>query len=347
VNKTAKPSNFIASRILLRHIAQMTDVKSLTLGCYSSDAIEGFKSAALFVHTVWSTVQSQLRTLNLAIPLEAYSNSRIFPPSLVLESLEELTVVLRKAYNTTDDGEFISAIIPFINRHHKSLISLTIDTPDTKVDPSPLFNALCLFPRVTKLSILHPVARLQPTGIDVFLAKHAQQLEEFKMRFYGSDFLPFPNELFSHPIFQIDLPRLAYLDLGLFHWPTSAQPAVTDGLVGYVGRVRRSLTRLAVRDCVLTFPQVVSLVSVVNSEASKLRSLEMHVNFLSCSLLDLLSQQLPMLYHLELRFDSLMSQDDGTLITDYYWSGYGVRSLACFCAKAILYIDFPLLYLSI
>jgi hypothetical protein len=201
---------------------------------------------------------------------------------------------------------------------------------------------------------LHPVARLQPTdrtGIDVFLAKHAQQLEEFKMRFYGSEFLPIPNEFFSQHIFQTDLPRLTYLDLGLFQWPTSAQADVTDGLVGYVGRVGRSLTRLAVRDCVLTFPQVVSLVSVVSSEASKLRSLEMHVYFLSCSLLDLLSQQLPMLYHLELRFDSLMSQDDGTWIANYYWNGYDVRydvrSLASFCAKAILYIDFPLFYLSI
>ena len=336
MNKTAKPSKFVASPILLRHIAQMTEVKLLTIGCYPSDDIEGFKSAAPLVHAAWSTVQSRLRILNLTLPLEAYSNSKIFPPNLVLESMEELTVVLRKAYNTTDDGEIIAAIIPFINRHHKSLINLTIDTPDAKVDPSLLFNALCWFPRVTKLSILHPVARLQPTdhtGIDVFLAKHAQQLEEFKIRFYAADFLPIPNEFFSHPIFQIDLPQLAYLDLGLFQWPTSVQADVTNGLVGYVGRVGRSLTRLAVRDCVLTFPKVVSLVSVFSSEASRLRSLEMRVYFLSCSLLDLLSQQLPKLYRLELQFDSLMSQDDGTRIVNYYWNGY-VRSLACFCRNA-------------
>jgi len=332
MNKTAKPSNFVASRILLRHIAKMTEVKSLTIGCYPLDDVEGFKSAAPFVHTAWSTLQSRLRILNLAIPLEAYSNSKIFPPNLVLESLEELMIVLRKAYNTTDDGEITSAIIPFINRHQKSLISLTIDTPDAKVDPSPLFNALCWFPRMAKLSILHPVARLRPTdhtGIDVFLAKHAQQLKEFKIRFYVTDFLPIPNVFFSHPIFRVDLPQLAYLDLGLLQWPTSVQAEVTDGLVQYVGRVGRSLTRLAVRDCVLTFSQVVSLVSVVSSKASELRSLEMHVYFLSCSLLDLLSQQLPTLYHLELRFDSLMSQDDGTWIANYYWNGYDVRSLAC------------------
>ena len=180
MNKTAKPSNFVASRILLRHIAKMTEVKSLTIGCYPSDDVEDFKSAAPFVHTAWSTLQSRLRILNLAIPLEAYSNSKILPPNLVLESLEELTIVLRKAYNTTDDGEIITAITPFINRHHKSIISLTIDTPEAKVDPSPLFNALCQFPRMSNLSILHPATRLQPTdrtGIDVFLAKHAQQLK--------------------------------------------------------------------------------------------------------------------------------------------------------------------------
>ena len=339
MNKTAKPSNFVASRILLRHIAKMTEVKSLTIGCYPSDDVEDFKSAAPFVHTAWSTLQSRLRILNLAIPLEAYSNSKILPPNLVLESLEELTIVLRKAYNTTDDGEIITAITPFINRHHKSIISLTIDTPEAKVDPSPLFNALCQFPRMSNLSILHPATRLQPTdrtGIDVFLAKHAQQLKEFKIRFYGADFLPIPNVFLSHPIFRIDLPRLAYLDLGLLQWPTSVQTEVTDGLLRYVGRVGRSLTRLAVRDCVLTFSQVVSLVSVVSFKASELRSLEMHVYFLSCSLLDLLSQQLPKLYHLELRFDSLMSQDDGTWIANYYWNGYDVRPLACLCGNPIL-----------
>ena len=195
MDKTAKPSKFVASRILLRHIAQMTEVKSLTIGCYPLDDVEGFKCAAPFVHTAWSTLQPRLRILNLALPLEAYSNSKIFPPNLVLELLEELTIVLRKVYHNTDDGEIITAVIPFINRHHKSLISLTIDTPEAKVNPSSLFNALCLFPRVTKLSILHPVACLRPTdrtGIDVFLAKHAQQLEEFK--FDSIPLISFPSQ---------------------------------------------------------------------------------------------------------------------------------------------------------
>ena len=137
---------------------------------------------------------------------------------------------------------------------------------------------------------------------------------------------------------------MTYLDLGLSQWPRSDRADATDDLVGYVSRVGRSLTRLAVRDCVLTFPQVVSLVSVFSSEPSKLRNLEMHVHFLSCSLLDLLSEQLPMLYRLELQFDSLMSQDDGTRIVNYYWNGY-VRSLAYFRGNATLYVDFPLLHL--
>jgi len=263
--------------------------------------------------------------------LEAYSTSQIFPPDFVLESLEGLTIVLRTTYNTTNDGEIMPAIISFINRHHKFLISLTIDTPEAKVDPSPLFNALHQLPHLKKLSILHPVARLQPpalTGIDFFLKKHAQQVEEFKIRFYSTDFLPTPNELFSHPIFQIDLPRLSYLDLGLFQWPKTAQQEITDGLVQYLGRVCCSLTRLAIRDYILTFPQVVPLVSVFSFETSTLRSLEMHVYFLSCSLLDLLSQKLSKLYHLELWFDSLMSQDDGVWIANYYWNSHDAQASA-------------------
>jgi hypothetical protein len=246
----------------------------------------------------------------------------------VLESLEGLTIVLRKAYKTTNDGEIMHGIISFINRQHKSLLSLTIDTPEATVNPSPLFNALYRFSHLKQLSILHPVAHLQPpdrTGIDVFLKKHAGQVEEFKIRFYSTDFLPTANEFFSHPIFQIDLPRLSCLDLGLFQWPKTALQDVTDGLVRYLGRVCRSLTGLVVRGYVLSFPQVVPLVSVVGFETSTLRSLEIHVCFLSCSLLDLLSQKLPKLCHLELWFDSLISQDDGTWIANYYWNGYGVR----------------------
>ena len=330
VNKTAKPSNFVASRIFLRHIAQMTEVKSLTIRCFPSDDIEGFKSALYFVRTAWSMLQSQLRILNLAIAVEAFSNSKIFPLNLAMRSLEELTIVLRKAYSTTDDGEIISSLIPFINQH-KSLISLAIDTPDGSVNPSPLFNALCQFPCLTRLSISH-LRFTDCSGIDVFLMKHAQRLEDFKIRFHIAHHSPTPTRFFSHPMFQIDLPLLASLDLGVFQWPKNSQVNVTDGLVRCIGRAGRWLTRLTVRDCALTFSQVVSLVFVVGSETSQLRSLEMHIYSLSCSLLDLLSQKLPMLHDLELW---LMNQDDGTWITNDYWNGFDVCSLACFRAKTI------------
>jgi len=61
-------------------------------------------------------------------------------------------------------------------------------------------------------------------------------------------------------------------------------------------------------------------------EDSSLESLQLHTQFLSCSLLDLLSRDMPNLHQLDLCFNSLVSKDDGVANPNYYWWGYDEMS---------------------
>ncbi|KDR72654.1 hypothetical protein GALMADRAFT_73578 [Galerina marginata CBS 339.88] len=328
--KPMKPSTNSVPQTLLRHITHMTEVASLTIGCYPSDDVQLFSKATSFVHTAFSTHGSRLLSLTLAIPLEAYSN--VLHSTAVFGSLEELEITLRVAYATTDYQKILPLIATFVNQHSGTLKSLSVDTPEAMVDPFQLFSNLHNLPRLRKLCICHPLDRLRPncpTGIESFLIQHAELLKDFRIRFVGpfkDDPLPSPDDFFLHPILQAQLPNLATLDLGLCQWPKVHKKSVGDNIARYLRPLRKSLSRLAVRDYVLTFPEVESLVTVFSCRESRLRSLEMHMYFLSCDLLDLLYKHLPDLYHLELRFDSLLSQDDGTWIANYYWNGYDVTS---------------------
>ncbi|CAA7268310.1 unnamed protein product [Cyclocybe aegerita] len=87
-----------------------------------------------------------------------------------------------------------------------------------------------------------------------------------------------------------------------------------------------SLIRLVIRDYVLTLDQVQWIVGVLSNEHSELRSLQLHMHTLSCDLFDLLATKLPRLYHLELCFHSLVSNDDGS--PNYYYDPYTEKAQA-------------------
>ncbi|KAF8954893.1 hypothetical protein BDZ97DRAFT_1970003 [Flammula alnicola] len=207
-------------------ISQMTNVTSLPIGCHPPDDWKMFVWAMSFVETAWSAHGSRLRNLTLAIPLETYSD---------LLSSASMIKHHPAAESTTVWDEILLSIVAFINRQARTLSHLSIDTPESGSDTSIPFNTLG--------------RRLQPqipSGIDKFLKKDADLLQELTLQFYGpsiDEHLPSPSAFFSHPIFRVPLPCLTSLDLGLCQWEKSIQ----------------------------------SLVSVFSGEASVLRSLEMHI----------------------------------------------------------------------
>ena len=349
--KPANPSTALASN-LLQKITKMTNVTSVIVGCYTLDDCQMFKNASSFLDAAW-THSSQLRTLTLAIPLEAMAH--ILPSMPKFDVLEELSLTLRFAYHNSEQDDILTHIAAFANRHASTLTKLSIDTPQPNVDPSSLYQALDLYPRLSSVSIAHPVERLEPqksTGVDSFLAKRADSLRELKVQLHGpvvDQFPPSPEVLFSHPIFKIPFPHLKVLELGLCQWEKSFQPSVQRHLTQYIAQLSSILSDLVLRGYVFSFPEVHEVVTKIGGDGSTLRSLQLHTHFLSCDLLDLLSRELPNLHSLDLSFNSLSSKDDGSWNHNYYWNGLDVSSsclasefwpmLICIQEKATTFVN--------
>ncbi|KDR72655.1 hypothetical protein GALMADRAFT_270615 [Galerina marginata CBS 339.88] len=317
VQQVGKP---IESSILVKQISCMTEVTSLTIGCYWWDDIRLFNSklAASLVTTALSIQRSRLRSLSLSIPLEAYPN--IIATTPVLESLEELSITLRVTHFTTVYEEIFSLIIKFIDRHSGTLHTLTVDTPHRRVAPFHFFNNLGQLPKLRKLTVHYPVNHLlpqHPTGIDAFLRNHASQLEEFSFHIcdlFANYFLPTPNEVFSHPILLIPMPRLASLELCLFQWAGAVhRNSMADNLLKYLHPMRKTLSRFALHNHALIFPEIKSIVLAIGGPESQLTDLELQVHLSTHDLFDLLSHQLPQLHRLEVGFEVLNKEDDGSI----------------------------------
>ncbi|CAA7268309.1 unnamed protein product [Cyclocybe aegerita] len=159
--------------MLLRHIALPTEVENLTVACYPSDDWRMFRAATPFVDAAFAAHGPQLRHLKFNTPLEVFGAISSQGPAFPL--LEELNIALRIVYRMTDYAAIIPELAAFINQHSSSLSSLTIDTPDAKVDLVVLSRNLGHLPRLTKVLINHPIdSRNFPresTGIDAFLKK--------------------------------------------------------------------------------------------------------------------------------------------------------------------------------
>ncbi|KDR78813.1 hypothetical protein GALMADRAFT_244391 [Galerina marginata CBS 339.88] len=327
LNFVRQAGKHIKSSALLRHLTCMTEVTSLTIGCYPSDDLRMFNSTTLLIAAAWSAHGSRVRSLSLAIPLEAYP--KVLTAAPTFKSLEDLNITLRveHAIPIAIDETIFSLIISFIGLHAQSLHGLSVDIPRAAVNPFRFFHNLGQLPQLKRLSINLPLNRLRPgflTGIDSFLRKQANTLRDLSILI--CDLLPnnlslllTPDDFFSHPIFQVQI-RLTYLELGLLPWTKTGQRSLmTASLTRYLYPMRMTLSRLALRDHTLTFTEVQSVVAVFSTPGSQLQSLEMRIYFLSCNLLDLLSQRLPNLHHLELGFEALTGQDSGAWIETVYW----------------------------
>ena len=314
--------------LLLERMRHMTELTSLTISC---QPFERFKLATSIATTTLLTHGVRLRNLSLTIPLEYYPG--ILAAAQSVTTLEHLSVELRIAFQTTIFEELFPVLIEFIQRQSNSLQSLSVDTPHPIVDPFQFFRNLGLLPNLKKLSVLHPIDRLQTQyspGLDIFLASHSSSLEEVSIRFTGffrHGHQPNPVQFFSHPILRVRLPHLTSLELGLRQWPSTYRYQSAEQLSNYVRPLANSLSSIAIHDRVLTFPEVEKLISVIGGENSHVRSLDVHMYFLSCDLLDLLSRRLPGLVRLNLAFEALTSKDDGGVVnTRNFASSHDVRS---------------------
>ncbi|KAJ3510098.1 hypothetical protein NLJ89_g4867 [Agrocybe chaxingu] len=252
--------------VVLRYIAELNELTSLALCCYPWDDWRLFKRSAPFVDAAFTAHGSRLRRIALNIPLEGLEGVLL----LSVPALEELHLTLRIVFLTTDPDTILPSLVDFIHRHSSSLNTLEVDTPKPLVNPSSLYRNLSQLPRLTKLSISHPLERFlshESTGIDIFLKNNRHTLVELRFHLYHpvAYYPPPPDAFFSHPIFEVAFPLLEVLHLGLCRWSNNSEASVKDNLSRCLASFGNSgsLTKLAILECVLRLEQLQAILFVV------------------------------------------------------------------------------------
>lgn len=321
-----QPSNNLPSPAsterLLRKINEMTNLTSLTVGCYPSDDWESFNKATAFLDAAWVHA-SRLRKLRLDLPLEC--NHAILPTIPHFHDLEDLYILIRVESISETHTDTLSRLVTFVNLHSSTLVRLAIDVPSLEIDPSPLFFGIQCLPKLVSVAIELPsdLLQTQPNkAVDAFLIKHMMSLRELQVSFSESTYSydwPTPDTFFSSSTFQLSFPSLKTLDLGVCFWNFQIDTSLSTELVKYLSKFRYTLTELAISNDTLCFPVIQQIVLLFGGADSVLRSLKIRVHYLSCDLLDLLSRDLPNLHELVLDFNSIRDKDDGHTDDSYHW----------------------------
>ncbi|KAF8157059.1 hypothetical protein B0H34DRAFT_859645 [Crassisporium funariophilum] len=301
VHRNAKPPSAAAARILLRNVRGMKNVTSLNIECPEVDDYRGFYDAMPLIEGAWYAHGSHLRSLTLNIPLELYK--RVLPPSIKLDSLEELKISLRSPEASTNCKEILSTIcLPFIQRHSQTLNRLSVNAQE-RVDLFDLFLDLNL-PHLVGLAISQPIDF--PHGVGTLLSKHSPNLRELKLHLSvsrGDPDIPTPSKLFSHPAFDVPLPMLTSLELSLFPWMQALQG-------------------------------VKQILAIMTSTG--LQRLHLYVVHISPALFDLLAKRLPNLQYLEIGFDSLVGKEDGKIVPTSDWMTFKDRAASFIAIMEVL-----------
>ncbi|CAA7268319.1 unnamed protein product [Cyclocybe aegerita] len=185
------------------------------------------------------------------------------------------------------------------------------------VNPSSLYRNLSQLPRLTKLSISHPLERFlshESTGIDTSLKNNRHTLVELRFHSYHpvAYYPPPPDAFFSHPIFKVAFPLLEVLHLGLYRWSNNSEASVKDNLSRCLASFGNSgsLTKLAILEYVLRLEQLQAILLVVGGENSELRRLQVHLHGLDGNVFEALASQTLLLYELELCFNIMTEGKD-------------------------------------
>jgi hypothetical protein len=327
---------------LLRGITQMTNLRSLIVGCYPCDDWLSFNKSVAFLDMAWLHA-SQLRNLKLDVPLENMERILLTIPHFPV--LEDLSISIRIETTSFIHNNTMSKISAFINQQSSTLIRLAIDISTLKVDQALFFYGLSHLPKLIGVSIGQPIERLrtQPEGaLDTFLVQHALSIRELRLYFHGptdSNERPSPNTFFSSSIFRHDFPSLRLLDLGLSYWDHEYQSSLARNLAQYLNKFRCTLTSLIISDYVLCLPVVQDFVSTLGGKDMILQSLKMHVHYLACDLLDLLALQLPHLSKLDLDFNCLRYKNEGNQHISHHLRSYNVSFYNCTCFSPFAIAD--------
>ena len=289
-----KASDAAAAGRLLKLVKAMSNLNSLVITSAPMDSSPLSSLATTFIQKSLSAHTSTLRSLSISVPFLSTLDS-----TLMIHSLEEFKVVF---YATFNPDKAYPIVISFCARHSQTLTSFALDIFQNDIGISHLFANLPHLPLLAHIDIAVTVGLIesqQATSIESYLQNHADSLRS--ARFSVSDRCSLPDltlsELFSHPIFCVELPHLTTLELGLFY-RYSTNPFHEPGpLALYLKRFRRSLIRFTLSDYIIPFLHLDDVLTAF--DGSPLQYLKVHTDMLRVEVLDYAFEHLSRLRELD------------------------------------------------
>ncbi|KAF8873771.1 hypothetical protein BD779DRAFT_1476858 [Infundibulicybe gibba] len=292
--KEPKPS---AHDTILHAVEGMANVNALFVSCYKD-----LPSHQEITSTAWNTFGHNIQSLTLDVSAEALR--KIFPPSLSLPSLTDLTLTISRYYVTTDPVVVTREVFaPLLINHSSSLRSLSIISFDGHFDLAALFSSITTFQNLARLIVCHPVMSIQQsntTGLERILNERSSFIRTLSLRFSnpGDQFVAKPTsaEWHNQSFMAATLPKLMHLELNTtFFYDDMAMMGT------YLGRHTSTLRTLALTGQYLTSRDFNTLFARLG-RLENIRSLSIHIATLTRHYLATLMDKMPHLRHLWLKF---------------------------------------------
>ena len=281
-------------------IGNLTTLHELSLHMSGEDhvLIKRLESPSSFLTPGWLAFSATLRVLDLKIPLEVMED--VLPPfgKTVLTNLENLSMrIVIASLSTSVSPILVNTVLPFINAHRLSIISLSFDMLEND-NISPLLAGIKHMSRLSSFSLKQPYQNqdCDSSGLYHFLSEHRRQLTSFTF----CPMTPFatnaPPIILSALAFRVPLPALQKLSISLCLYP--GHWAYTRF---YIGQFKSTLVSLKTSNQGFHPHEVAALIEVFG-QSSPLRELDMLVIVFAPSLLACVAQNLPELNALKLKF---------------------------------------------
>lgn len=297
-----------AKKHLEKIMHNMTELTSLVVEILTSQEHRAFQGISdSLLQPGWHTFGSNLRSLDLRIPLE--DMARVLPPIQreTLSSLETLAMHIRHAVYTTSDGDILlNIVLPFLHAQKHNLQSLTLDV-GSQVNVSPFLLSMEHFPLMASFHIKQFFSR--DGHSDLKGLRHLLQTQRKHLTDLSIDLVPHSGNLppasvfFAQDCFSVSLPNLNRLTINLHQFPFTYKA----GLIRYIHTFTATLTSLAidVDQQYWTYENVQTFTEPFR-EHQRLKELKLSVLDFGPFLLHALAQNLPGLQTLHLSFRYLL-----------------------------------------
>ena len=290
----------IVKKNLLKIMSSLTSLNSLRIEIRKEEHAYFNRSSEDFLAAGWTTFKDTLTSLFLRVPLEDLT--RVLPPAnLKLTSLKMLSFQIPSVPLGADRMVIVKqTLVPFINKHHRTLRALELDVEDPN-SMSPLLLDVVHLPLLSSFKLkLRFVGHEQPdvAGLKHFFEAHRHHLTTLDISVTSSYVYytaPFP--FFSQDCFRVALPKLQHLVLDLDRFRV-------DYREGFVPFIRRfdALQSLAIVGHMWPFESLRGLIAP-SGGFSKLRYLKLSVYMFTPLVLITLEECLPTLESLCIGFN--------------------------------------------